>query len=54
MKLSEKLDVLQRMAKEFAGEPGKLYLIGLLAEHVEEEECTVEVLAWVGEVMRGH
>ena len=51
MKLSDKLDTLQRMAQEFAGEPGKLYLVGLLAEHAEEEECTGEVIEWVGEVL---
>ena len=48
MKLSDKLDTLQRMAKEFAGDPNRLYLIGLLAEHAEEEECTEEVMGWVG------
>ena len=35
------------MTQEFAGEPGELYLVGLLAEHAEEEERTREVLEWV-------
>jgi len=47
VKLSDKLDVLQDMAKVCAGEPHKLYLIGLLVEHADEEEITEEFLVWV-------
>ena len=47
MKLSNKLDMLQKMAIEYAGEPHELYFIGLLAEHYEEEEITAEFLEWV-------
>jgi len=46
MKLSHKMDTLQEMAKEYAGCPHKLYFIGLLAEHAEEEEVTDEFLQW--------
>ena len=46
MKPSEKLDALQKMAREYAGEAQKLYLIELLAEHAEEAEITVEFLGW--------
>ena len=48
MKYSRKLDVLQEMAKACAGDARALYLIGLLAEHAEEEACSEAVLEWVG------
>lgn len=44
MKTSDKLDVLQEMARACEGAPHKLYLIGLLVEHSDEEECTGELL----------
>ena len=47
MKISQKLDLLREMACEFAGDKHRLYLISLLAEHVEEKECTEELLGWV-------
>jgi hypothetical protein len=47
VKLSCKLDFLQELAREHAGQPHKAYLVGLLAEHAEDEECTAELLAWV-------
>jgi len=40
------------MAKEHAEEPHKLYLIGLLAEHAEEEEMTAEFLEWVKGILK--
>ena len=49
VKRSSKLDFLQEMAREYAGDARALYIIGLLAEHAEEEECSGEVLAWVRE-----
>jgi len=52
VKQSEKLDALQKMAKEYAGEPNKMYLIVLLAEHAEEEEVTAELLRWVEVTLR--
>ena len=51
MKLSDKLDVLQKMAKEHDGKAHALYLVGLLVEHAEEEECTEKMLAWAREVL---
>ncbi|MDR2686514.1 MAG: baseplate J/gp47 family protein, partial [Oscillospiraceae bacterium] len=42
-----------RYYREHAGEPHKAYLIGLLAEHAEEEECTGELLAWIRELLAG-
>jgi len=54
VKLSEKLDTLQAMAIESPEEPHKLYLIGLLAEHAEEEEMTAEFLKWVANVLRAY
>ena len=51
MKLSHKLDALQALARESAGNPHKLYLIGLLAEHAEEEEMTAELLEWGGAIL---
>ena len=53
MKYSDKLDVLQEVVKEHAGEPHKVYLIGLLAEHAEEDGCTQEVLEWAQGVLEG-
>ena len=49
VKYSSKLDYLQELAEVCAGDAQALYLIELLAEHAEEEECSVEVLAWVRE-----
>jgi hypothetical protein len=50
---SSKLDLLREMARACEGEASKAYLVGLLAERAEEEECTAEVLAWVGEALAG-
>jgi len=47
MKVSQKLDLLQEMACEFAGDKHRLYLISLLAEHADEGECTGEFLGWI-------
>ena len=47
MKLSDKLDFLQAMAVEHGGNPNKLYLIELLAEHAEDEEVTACLLELV-------
>ena len=47
MKSSRKLDTLQEMVKEYAGDPNRLYLIGLLVEHADEEEITEEFLKWI-------
>lgn len=47
MTLSRKLDVLQSMAIIHLGEPYKLYLIQLLAEHAEDKDMTADFLTWV-------
>ena len=47
MKFSDKLDVLQEMARKHTGEAHKLYVIELLAEHVEEAEMTSGFLDWL-------
>ena len=47
VKPSEKLDLLQCLAREHAADPNRMYLIELLAEHAEEEEMTEEFLQWV-------
>lgn len=52
MKLSHKLDFLQKMATEYAEEPYKRYLIDLLAEHAEEDEMSVKLLEWVSIIMK--
>ena len=46
-----KLDTLQEMAREHAEDPHKMYFIGLLAEHAEEEEMTAEFLEWAIDVL---
>ena len=51
MKYSDKLDLLQEMAREHAGEAYALYLIGLLAEHAEEDECMDGFFGWVREII---
>ena len=51
MKLSQKLDALQAMAKKCAQEPHKMYFIGLLAEHAEEADITADFLMWAGSAM---
>ena len=50
-KASHKLDALQKMARDCAGDPNTLYLIGLLAEHAEEAEMTAEFLEWAGGIL---
>ena len=40
VRLSQKLDLLQAMARQYANNANALYLIGILADHVEEEEET--------------
>jgi len=47
VKLSEKLDLLQILAVKYADDPHKRYLIGLLAEHAEEDEMSAEFLVWI-------
>ena len=47
VKPSEKLDLLQCLARECADNPNGMYLIELLAEHADEEETTREFLRWV-------
>ena len=47
MKLSSKLNALQKLAVRYANEPNKLYLIALLAEHAEEDEVSAEFLVWL-------
>ena len=51
VKYSCKLDTLREMARECAEDAYALYLVGLLAEHAEEEECTQAFLAWVREML---
>ena len=51
MKLSDKLDALREIVKACAEEPHKLYLIGLLVEHADEEEADEELLVWVREAL---
>ncbi|MCL2445183.1 MAG: hypothetical protein FWD06_00215 [Oscillospiraceae bacterium] len=52
MRLSQKLDALQAMAIVHAGKMHKLYLIQLLAEHAQDDEMTMEFLAWTDELLR--
>ena len=52
MKLSQKLDALQEMARAYAGESFKQYFIGLLAEHAEEDEMTAEFLEWIDRALK--
>ena len=40
VKLSQKLDLLQALARQYADDPNSLYLIRLLAEHADDEEET--------------
>ena len=47
MKLSSKMDLLQKLAIRYANDPDRLCLIGLLAEHAEEDEVSAEFLEWV-------
>ena len=47
MRQSHKLDALQELAKQHAGETHRLYVIQLLAEHAEEEEMSAEFLRWI-------
>jgi len=51
VKLSDTLDTLQTMVMECPEEPDKRYLVGLLAEHAEEEEMTAGFLEWVRSVL---
>ena len=50
MNLSHKLDLMQKMARECAQEPHKAYLVGLLADHAQEEAFTEEFLQWIQRV----
>ena len=52
VKLGNKLDRLQEMMKECGGDPRMAYMIGLLAEHAEEDEMTAEFLEWVVELLK--
>ena len=47
MKLSSKLDALQKLAREHENHPHKLYLMELLAEHAEEDEMSAGFIAWI-------
>lgn len=47
MTLSNKLDVLQELARTHEDEPHKLYMIKLLAEHADEPEMTESFLLWL-------
>jgi len=53
VKYEHQLDALQELARRRAEDPHALYLVGLLAEHAEEEECTAELLAWAGDLLGG-
>ena len=48
-----KLDTLQRMHRDYGNNPNAAYLIGLLAEHAEEEEMTGAFLEWVTRMFKG-
>ena len=52
MKLSDKLDALQEIAKEHAENVYTLHLVELLVENAEDEECTKGFLEWVRKVVR--
>ena len=52
VKLSQKLDALQEMARAYSGESFKQYFIGLLAEHAEEAEMTAEFLEWTEGILK--
>jgi len=54
LKLLDKLDALQDMARACAEDRYRLYTIGLLAEHVEEVEVTGELLGRVEEMLISH
>lgn len=47
MKLSEKCDALQELARQCAGDAHKLFLLEALAEHAGEPEFTAEFVEWV-------
>ena len=47
MKLSSKMDLLQKLDIRYLNDPDRLYLIGLLTEHTEEGEVSAEFLEWV-------
>lgn len=51
MNVSRKLDALQDLACEHYGEHNALYLIGLVAEHAEEEEVSEELFRWMRKTM---
>ena len=53
MKTAQKLDALQEIARQHAKDTHKLYVIGLLAEHAEEDEITEEVLEWITGIFKG-
>lgn len=52
MKLSSKLDVLQKMAIRYTNDPDRLCLISLLTEHAEEDEVSAEFLEWVDSLLK--
>ena len=53
MERSCKLDVLQELARQYAGDVHKLYVIQMLAEHAEEDEMSEDVLEWITGVFKG-
>lgn len=53
MKLSSKLDTLQELTRQCPEDPHALYLIGLLAEHAEEEKMTSMFLERVEAMVKG-
>ena len=52
MKLSSKLDALQKLAVRYVNDPRKAYLIGLLAEHAEESELSAEFIEWFENILK--
>ena len=49
--LSDKLDLLQRLAVQHATNQYRLYLIELLVEHAEEDDATAEFMEWLETVL---
>jgi len=50
VELSNKLDLLQEMVQAHANDPNVSLLLGLLAEHADEDEMTTEFLL----CLKGH
>ena len=43
--------MLQKLALEHGSDPRKSYLIGLLAEHTEEDEMTDAFMIWLEKLL---